>query len=72
MGLRAHFRGISNANYTIDQEILKLVVPSDVSDMLPKALATTKNAVTKRLPLLDMRVMDVPLKIEKLHTLSET
>ncbi|KAJ0304530.1 hypothetical protein COL516b_005887 [Colletotrichum fioriniae] len=76
LGLMTHIRGMSNANWTIIREILRL--PKSPGDSrvplknLPKALATTKASVTRQLPLIDMRVMDVLLKIEKLPTMNET
>jgi len=44
------------------------ILKNDQVKTLPNQLATLKNRIKMRFPLMDMRVADVPLKIEKLPT----
>ncbi|KAM5349631.1 hypothetical protein ACJ41O_006136 [Fusarium nematophilum] len=76
LGLMAHVTGTSNRDWSILREVFCLPLnPDDARPLramssLPKALATLKNQVTKIMPLLDMRMVDVPLKAEKLPTIA--
>lgn len=77
MGLMAHVTGMSRPEYKMWTEMLCLVRDDNgnpVSDLiqLPKQLATLKTRVTRQLPLLDMRLTQIPLDPTKLHTETAT
>jgi hypothetical protein len=66
MGLYAHIFGASRTEYAALCEVLSLLPGPNPS--LPNQLSTLKGRINKRFPLLDMRVADVPLIVEKLAT----
>ncbi|OTA53841.1 hypothetical protein K449DRAFT_389592 [Hypoxylon sp. EC38] len=74
LGLAVHFLGTSRLEFDITREALQLLEGRDGRTvpevaLLPRNLKTFKNLVTDRLPLLDMRVMDVPLTADNIAKL---
>ncbi|EHK15928.1 uncharacterized protein TRIVIDRAFT_65245 [Trichoderma virens Gv29-8] len=74
LGLMAHISGVSNRDWSMMREILQIPSVTEreraALNRLPLALATLKNQVTKAMPLLDMRSVDVSLKVDKMPTMA--
>src|SRR6267143_2925613 len=74
LGLYAHNFGINRTQYAALCEVLSLLPgprpgsPQPDIKNLPNQLSTLKDRISKRFPLLDMRVADIPLIVEKLAT----
>jgi len=72
--LYAHNFGINRTQYAALCEVLSLLPgprpgsPQPDIKNLPNQLSTLKDRISKRFPLLDMRVADIPLIVEKLAT----
>jgi len=67
MGMYCHIYGVDRTSYAAMRETLALLGNSQAKN-LPNQLATLKDRVKKRFPLMDTRVADVPLRIEKMPT----
>ncbi len=77
LALFAHSTGMSRTEYATWREMLQLLRDENGRSIpevskLPNQLSTLKNSLTKRLPLLDMRSTDIPLRVEKLPTSTAT
>lgn len=75
LGLFAHIFGLNRNQYAALREVMGLLRGGDKPrsappsiQVLPNQLATLKNQVKQRFPLLDMRIAEVPLRLEKLPT----
>ncbi|KAL7816993.1 hypothetical protein V8C44DRAFT_269620 [Trichoderma aethiopicum] len=73
LGLMTHITGVSNRDWSILREVLQIPTSAGQPEnrdlaRLPQALATLKSQVTKMMPLLDMRMVNVDLKVDKLPT----
>ncbi|KAI1753016.1 hypothetical protein F4782DRAFT_95579 [Xylaria castorea] len=74
-GLYAHIFGMNRTEYAALRELMALIQKHDDKDAifkdimaLPSQLATLKDRVSKRFPLMDMRKATIPLNVEKLPT----
>lgn len=77
LGLWADLTGISRPEYESLRELLHLLKDKDGKPLrdvenLPKQLATLKQRIRSRLPLINMRKASIPVKVEKLPTERES
>ncbi|KAM0440826.1 hypothetical protein ACHAPT_000127 [Fusarium lateritium] len=73
IGLLAHFNGMSRTDYAAFRDAVNLLRGADGNPVpevenLPTQLTTLKNRVMRRLPLLDMREAQVPLRVDQIAT----
>jgi hypothetical protein len=74
LGLYSHIFGTNRTQYVALCEVMSLLPgpnpgsPHPDIKNLPNQLSTLKDHISKRFPLLDMRVADIPLTVEKLAT----
>ncbi|KAJ4199789.1 hypothetical protein NW759_015999 [Fusarium solani] len=73
MGLLAHFNGMPRTDYAAFRDAVNLLRGADGNpipevESLPTQLVTLKNRVMRRLPLLDMKEAQVPLRVDQLAT----
>lgn len=67
VGMHCHIYGTDRTTYAAMREWLGLLDNEEIKK-LPNQLSTLKDRVKRRFPLMDMRVADVPLVVEKLPT----
>jgi hypothetical protein len=74
LGLYTHIFGTNRTEYAALREVLSFLpgpspgsLQPDIKN-LPNQLSTLKDRISKRFPLLDMRIADIPLTVEKLAT----
>jgi hypothetical protein len=69
LGLYAHIVGTNRSEYAAIREVFSLLpCVRPYIESLPNQLSTLKDRISNRFPLFDMRVADIPLKVDKLAT----